>query len=163
MKVSAENFKPSKFLNWAEAIVMAPAEVNAATTGVDTKSTKKPKTQYIALCFNSCETTIYLNVKYHKLVQLLLQENKAGYRHWYYQLEIHWCRCMLKAKLMPLGQCWVQVLFQKLCRLFHHIRKNKDHAVKRCIDENKNSVNNTDEVEMITEIRINVRIHVNSK
>lgn len=43
MNVSALYFKPNRFLNWAEAIVMAPAEVNPATTGVDTKSTKKPE------------------------------------------------------------------------------------------------------------------------
>lgn len=42
MKVSAENFNPNKFLNWAEAIVIAPADVKPATTGVDTKSTRKP-------------------------------------------------------------------------------------------------------------------------
>lgn len=42
MKVSAENFNPNKFLNWAEAMVMAPADVKPATTGVDTKSTRKP-------------------------------------------------------------------------------------------------------------------------
>lgn len=40
--VSAENLSPKRFFTWAEAIVMAPAEVKADTTGVETRSTRKP-------------------------------------------------------------------------------------------------------------------------
>lgn len=42
LKLSASNFNPRRFFTCAEAIVIAPAEVKAATTGVDTKSTRKP-------------------------------------------------------------------------------------------------------------------------
>lgn len=42
IKLSALNERPNKFFTWAEAIVTAPADVKPATTGVDTKSIKKP-------------------------------------------------------------------------------------------------------------------------
>lgn len=79
--VSAEYDNPNKFLNWAEAIVIAPAEVKPATTGVDTKSTKNPENYnsflktFAVILFVFC----YLDVEYHKLIQLHLQENREEY------------------------------------------------------------------------------------